>query len=154
MKIEPLRFTITVGCPVHDAFRLWTEATSTWWPASHTVSGRAGVEVFFEGRGGGRIFERSPTGEEAEWGVITPWGSTPPSGLSLAYPNRSRSATDVAIEFIDQGDRTTRVEIEHGGWERLGNRGPGWRDTNRAGWDGALPVYVSACNRTGLRQSR
>lgn len=154
MKIEPLRYTIIVGCPVHDAFRIWTEETSTWWPASHTVFGRKGVEVFFEGREGGRIFERSPTGDEAEWGVITLWD--PPRRLGYLWRIRTdlASATDVVIEFIDQGDRTTRVEIEHAGWERLGNHGPAWRDTNRGGWDGVLPVFASACNRIGLHQSR
>jgi hypothetical protein len=32
-------------------------------------------------------------------------------------------ATDVEIGFVDRGDGTTRVEIEHRGWERLGADG-------------------------------
>jgi Activator of Hsp90 ATPase homolog 1-like protein len=59
-------------------------------------------------------------------------------------------ATEVEITFVDQGDATTRVDIEHRGWERLGARGPGWRDANRAGWDGVLPSFRSACSRAEL----
>jgi hypothetical protein len=43
------------------------------------------------------------------------------------------------------GDHT-RVEIEHRGWERLGGRGPAWRDTDRVGWDGVLPHYIAVCS--------
>jgi len=53
-------------------------------------------------------------------------------------------ATEVEIRFIDQGNATTRVEIEHRGWERLGARGASWRDANRGGWSTLLPHYVAA----------
>lgn len=43
-----------------------------------------------------------------------------------------------------RGPRGTRVEIEHGGWDRLGVIGQAWRDANRAGWDGFLPAYSEA----------
>lgn len=53
-------------------------------------------------------------------------------------------ATDVEIRFRELPDATTRVEIEHGGWDRLGEMGQRWRDANQAGWDGVLPAYTSA----------
>jgi hypothetical protein len=52
----------------------------------------------------------------------------------------------VEITFSDRGDETTLVDIEHRGWEKLGERGPSWRDTNRGGWDGTLPHYIVACS--------
>jgi hypothetical protein len=36
--IEPIRLAFEVACGVEHAFATWTERTSTWWPASHTVS--------------------------------------------------------------------------------------------------------------------
>ena len=142
---EPLRFSFVVECPADHAFSTWAERASAWWPPSHTVTGKRGVEVVFEPRAGGRIFERAPDGTEVEWGEIRAW--EPPGRLAYSWFIRTdrESATDVEIRFLDQDDGTTRVEIEHGGWDRLGDRGPRWRDVNFGGWDGVLPVYVEAC---------
>jgi hypothetical protein len=148
--IEPLRMTFAVDCPVQHAFEVWTEKTSGWWPISHTVTGQAGLEVVFEGRPGGRIFERTPAGLEVDWGEITVW--EPPRRLGYVWHIHAdrADATEVEITFVDQGDATTRIDIEHRGWERLGARGPGWRDANRGGWDGVLPGFRSACSRAEL----
>jgi len=54
------------------------------------------------------------------------------------------NATDVEIAFHEMPDATTRVEIEHGGWARLGDIGRSWREANHAGWDGVLPAYREA----------
>ena len=145
--IEPLRFAFEVACPLEDAFDLWTRRTSSWWPVSHTVTAEPGLQVVFEGRPGGRIFERTPAGREVEWGEITVW--EPPHRLSyLWYIRTDRAdATEVEIRFTGSGHAPTRVEIEHRGWERLGSRGPGRRHANRAGWDGVLPDYVAASSR-------
>ena len=143
--IEPLRFAFEVECPIQEAFDLWTRRTSSWWPVSHTVSAEPGLQVIFEGRPGGRIFERTPGGREVEWGEITLW--EPPHRLGyLWYIRKDRAdATEVEIRFKGGGRAPTRVEIEHRGWERLGTAGPGWRDVNQGGWKGVLPEYVAAC---------
>jgi uncharacterized protein YndB with AHSA1/START domain len=145
--IEPLRLSFDVACSVDHAFTVWTTKTSRWWPISHTVTGEHGLDVIFEGRPGGRIFERTPAGTEVDWGEITVW--EPPRRLVYLWHIRTdrADATEVEITFVDQGNATTRVEIEHRGWEHLGSRGPGWRDANRAGWSGLLPHFVTACGR-------
>lgn len=145
--IAPLRYSFEVQCSVEHAFDVWTERTSTWWPKSSTVSQADGLEVIFEGRAGGRIFERTPSGEEIDWGAITVWEPPRRLGYSWHIATDVASATDVEVRFSDLGDERTRVEIEHRGWEKLGERGPGWRDTNRGGWEGTLPFYVAACAR-------
>ena len=153
--IEPLRMAFDVACPPEHAFDLWTRRTSSWWPRSHTVTAEPGLEVVFEARPGGRIFERTPAGREVEWGQITVW--EPPRRLCyLWYIRTDRAdATEVEIRFDGRGEAHTRVEIEHRGWERLGARGPGWRDANRSGWNGVLPDYVAVCSgvATGDRGS-
>jgi hypothetical protein len=143
--IEPLRMAFEVACPQRDAFDLWTRRTSSWWPRSHTVTAEPGLDVVFEGRAGGRIFERTPAGREVEWGEITVW--EPPRRLCyLWYIRTDRAdATEVEIRFRQAGKAQTRVEIEHRGWERLGARGVGWRDANQGGWNGLLPEYRAAC---------
>ena len=82
-------------------------------------------------------------GTEIDWGLITTWD--PPRRLGYRWHiGRDRSqATDVALTFVDQGDGSTRLEIVHGGWERLGAEGPGYRQANTAGWGALIPHFVA-----------
>ena len=88
--IEPLRLSFVVDCAVEHAFDVWTEKTSRWWPVTHTVTSEQGLEVVFEGRPGGRIFERTPAGREVEWGEITVWD--PPRRLCSSCASRPGSS--------------------------------------------------------------
>ena len=141
--IEPLVLELDLACPQAHAFATWTERFGQWWPTSHTVSGSPSA-VVLEPHVGGRIYERTGDGTEIEWGEITAW--EPPRRLAyLWHIRRDRAdATDVEITFVDRGDGSTRLEIVHTGWERLGADGPRWRDANRQGWSGLLPHYVTA----------
>lgn len=142
--IEPLRLSYDVACSPEHAFRTWTGRFGTWWPRGHSVSGDPEA-VVLEPRVGGRIYERTADGTEIDWGEVTAFEE--PVRLSyLWHIRRDRSdATDVAVTFVPAGDGTTRVEIEHTGWERLGAEGQAWRDANAGGWDGLLPHFVTAC---------
>lgn len=146
---EPLRLSFEVACPVEHAFATWTIRTSLWWPRSHTTAGEPGFAVHFEPRVGGRIYERTPSGEEIDWGEVTAW--EPPTRLAYLWHIRTTRAraTDVAITFTGRDAGTTLVEIVHGGWDRLGDEGPGWRDANRGGWSGLLPHFTDACRDAG-----
>jgi len=142
--IEPLRLSYEIACAPEHAFEVWTTRVSTWWPKGHSVSGNPETCVVLEPRPGGRIFERTPDGTEIDWGEITLWN--PPRRLGyLWYIKRDRNdATDVELTFVDLGDGTTRLEIVHTGWERLGAEGPAWRDANTSGWSALLPHFVAA----------
>ena len=146
--IEPLRLSFEVACPAAHAFDTWTQRASMWWPPAHTVTHDPGARVVFEPRVGGRIYERTSSGHEVDWGSITAW--EPPRRLVYEWHIAAdrANATEVEIAFIDLGERT-RVQIEHRGWDRLGERGSSWRDENRSGWDGVLPDYKIACERGG-----
>jgi uncharacterized protein YndB with AHSA1/START domain len=142
--IEPIRLAFEVECPVDHAFAVWTRRIAQWWPKDHTVSAEPDLTVILEGRPGGRIFERTADGTEHDWGEVTVW--EPPTRLGYTWHlKRDRAdATQVEIRFIDGGDATTQVEIEHSGWERLGADGESWRDRNHGGWATLLPHYVAA----------
>jgi hypothetical protein len=142
--IEPLELTYEAACSPEHAFAVWTQHFSSWWPKGHSVSGDAGVDVFFEPRVGGRIYERSNAGTEIDWGEVTLWD--PPTRLGYMWHiRRDRAdATDVEIAFIETADGTTRIEITHSGWERLGDGAEDWREANRGGWGGLIPHFVAA----------
>lgn len=145
--IDSIRLAFDVQAPPEHAFEVWTARIGRWWPADHTVSGEPDLEITLEPRAGGRIFERTSGGAEHEWGEVTVW--EPPTRFGyLWHLRRDRaSATDVEIRFVDRGDGTTRVEIEHGGWERLGAEGESWRDRNHGGWATLLPHFIRDAER-------
>jgi uncharacterized protein YndB with AHSA1/START domain len=146
----PLRLSLEVDCPPEDAFDVWTQRFSLWWPADHTVTGDPAL-VALEPRLGGRIYERGVDGTEHEWGEITVW--EPPERLGyLWHLMRDRAdATDVEITFRAAG-AGTRVEIEHRGWERLGDDADLWRTRNQAGWSTLLPHYAKAVENARTEQ--
>jgi uncharacterized protein YndB with AHSA1/START domain len=138
---RPLRFEFQVECSAAHAFSVWTSGIASWWPADHTVTGDAGLDIVLEPGVGGRIFERTASGTEHDWGEVTVW--EPPDRLAYLWFLRAdrADATDVAISFVADGSSRTRVEITHAGWERLGARGGAWRERNHQGWSTLLPHY-------------
>ena len=150
--IEPLRLSFDVDAPQDHAFDTWTRAIDRWWPADHTHTGRSDLTIVLEGRVGGRIFERTPDGQEWDWGEVTAW--EPPARLAyLWHLKRDRAeATEVEIRFVSLADDATRVDIEHRGWEVLGAEGQTWRDRNMGGWATLLPHYERAVSTAEAKE--
>jgi DNA-binding transcriptional ArsR family regulator/uncharacterized protein YndB with AHSA1/START domain len=144
LAMTPLEIEFTVACTPAHAFDVWTAKTTLWWPSGHSVSTDPDLTVTFEPHAGGRIFERTSTGTEHDWGEILDW--EPPHLLRYLWHLRAdrRDATEVEIRFTAADDGTL-VTIVHRGWERLGAAAHEWRDRNRQGWAGLLPHYERAC---------
>jgi len=142
----PLQMSFDVACSAEHAFGVWTGRIGTWWPPDHTVTGQAELVVLQSGIGG-RIYERTSDGVEHDWGEVTVW--EPPTRLVYLWHLRHdrADATEVEIRFVALDATATRVEIEHRGWERLGNAAGEWRDRNRAGWQTLLPHYLAAIEK-------
>jgi hypothetical protein len=140
---EPLRFSFEVKSSADHAFETWTERIALWWPTDHTVSGSP-ASVVFEGRVGGRIFERSTGGEVHEWGVVTEWRPPECIGYRWHLGLGPDQATDVAVVFRPIDADRTLVEIEQKGWERLGSNASELRNRNRNGWESLVPHFRGA----------
>jgi uncharacterized protein YndB with AHSA1/START domain len=139
----PLRMSFEVACSVEHAFDVWTAGIGTWWPRDHTTTGNAELVVLQSGVGG-RIYERGPDGVEHDWGEVKVW--EPPSQLTYSWHlgRDQGDAGEVDIRFLPSGGRTTRVEIEHRGWERAGDSGDAWRERNLTGWRTVTPYFIAA----------
>jgi hypothetical protein len=142
--IPPLQLSYDLQCSPEHAFEVWTTRLSSWWPKGHSASGDPDTMVMIEPRLGGRIFERTPDGTEIDWGEITRW--EPPYRLGYLWHIRRHAdeATNVELTFVDRGDGTTRLEIMHTGWERLGAQGRAWRESNTNGWSALIPNFMAA----------
>jgi uncharacterized protein YndB with AHSA1/START domain len=142
--MEPLELSFAVECPVERAFDLWSEQVSVWWPSGHSVSAHPRITVTFEPHVGGRIFERTPAGDEHDWGEVLVY--EPPRRLIyLLHLRFDRSdATEVEVSF-EPARHGTGVTIVHRGWERLGAVAKERRERNKRGWEGVTEHYRVAC---------
>jgi uncharacterized protein YndB with AHSA1/START domain len=138
--------TVTVNAPVERAFRVFTEEIHSWWPLrTHAVDTENSDRVILEGHEGGRLFERTPAGEEHVWGVVGAWDPPHRVGYSW-YPGRgAETAQEVEVTFSPVGE-STRVDVRHWGWEKLGDRMEPIVAEYTTGWDKVLGRYVEAAN--------
>jgi uncharacterized protein YndB with AHSA1/START domain len=134
-RLAPVRKSLTVPLTPEKAFRLFTADIATWWPlASHSVGASKAETVIFEGRLGGRLYERAQDGTPAPWGEIRVW--QPPSRLVFSWhPGKPEdTGQEVELRFIAEGNGT-RVELEHRGWEKLGEKAASVRADYDKGWN-------------------
>jgi uncharacterized protein YndB with AHSA1/START domain len=138
VTLEAVRKTVTVDCTVEEAFRIFTDDATSWWPvATHSIHGDAVTKVVFEGREGGELYELTGSGERGRWATVVAW--EPPNRLVLSWEvNPALQGTEVEVRFVEQGG-ATRVDLEHRGWPegREGERG-----SYDKGWNAVLESYV------------
>jgi uncharacterized protein YndB with AHSA1/START domain len=146
--IPAVRRAVTVDRPVEEAFRVFTDEITSWWPLeSHSLAaGKEGVtaeSVVLETREGGRFYERASDGSEGYWGTIVAW--EPPRRIVISWKVDPDAAapTEIEVTFTPDGDGA-RVELEHRGWERLGEAGRETRDRYNGGWEVVFGRYADA----------
>jgi len=148
-----VRRSIVVEAPQERAFTVFTERMSTWWPLeTHHIGEQKAEAAVVEPRAGGRWYERAADGTECEWGRVIAW--KPPErvvfgwhlGPEWKYDPDEALATEVEVRFVVEGPTTTRVELEHRGFERLGERADELRIpvAGEGGWSGLLELFSKA----------
>jgi DNA-binding transcriptional ArsR family regulator len=147
-EIEPVVKTLVVPLAPGRAFHLFFAEMSSWWPlATHSVYEEDAAEVRVDARAGGHIVERATDGREADWGEFSVWD--PPHRAAFTWhPGYGEdTATEVEVRFSQVGD-LTRVDLEHRGWERLGERAESTRTGYDTGWNTVFAVrYGAAAHR-------
>jgi uncharacterized protein YndB with AHSA1/START domain len=145
--LEPIRRSVVVALPLAEAFALFTDGLDGWWPlhthsiAADTFEGRVTVaSITFEKRAGGRVLERMSDGTEAPWGTILAW--EPPTRFAMSWkPTLDEGpSTEVEVAFTAAGPGATRIDLEHRGWERLGE-GAVKRAGYGEGWTALLELF-------------
>ena len=139
-----LRKQILIEAPQAEAFRLFTEGIGEWWPLhTHSVHEDRAVRAVFEPRLGGRIYEISDGGQEAEWGRVL--ALDPPRGFTTSWkPNPSAAAaTEFTVRFDALAEQRTSIELVHGGWEALGEAAAEARGNYDEGWDEVLAAFTA-----------
>ena len=131
----PIRRQIVVPTDPSEAFLLWTDELSRWWPlAGHSVFG-VGATVAFDD---GVLEETSVDGDTATWGTVLDWVAGELLRLTWHPGAAPDQATEVTVRFteIDVAEspgQHTLVSLEHRGWERRADGGRA-RDDYDHGW--------------------
>jgi uncharacterized protein YndB with AHSA1/START domain len=138
--------SVTVNVPVERAFEVFTAEIATWWPLrTHAVDTERSEAVIMEGRVGGRLYERTPSGEEHVWGTVVAWDA-PRRIVYSWHPGRGEeTAQEVEVSFSAEGEGT-RVDVRHYGWEKLGDGIDEAVASYDEGWDAVVARYVDAAN--------
>jgi uncharacterized protein YndB with AHSA1/START domain len=141
--------SITVTASVEHAFEVFTAGYDTWWPRTHHIGKSPMKEAIIETRVGGRCYTKQVDGTECDWGRILEWD--PPHRVVLAWqithawgyePDLAKSS-EVEIRFTPEADGTTRVDLEHRHFERMGTGGPTMRVAvdSPGGWGSLLDLF-------------
>ena len=134
--LPPIVKTIEVTRSLVDTFRLFTDEFAAWWPrASHSVGGPESEWCGIEARIGGRVYERTNSGDEHVWGTVITW--QPPHRVAFTWhPGQPADPhTEVEIRFSEIAADRTRVELEHRNWETIGDRAAIVHENYVTGWD-------------------
>ena len=123
--IPPLTGTVTVDVPVDEAFRVFTDAFGSWWPAEYHIGQADMATAILEPREGGRWYEQGTDGSECDWGQVLAW--EPPHRLVVSwqingqwqYDPDPEHASEIEARFTADGPGQTTVEVEHRYFDRL-----------------------------------
>jgi uncharacterized protein YndB with AHSA1/START domain len=150
-----VRRSVTVKTDVARAFRVFTEGFDTWWPRSHHIGQSPMKKAIIEPFVGGRCYSEQEDGTDCPWGHVTAW--EPPHRFVWAWqithqwgfePDISK-ASEVEVRFTPEPDGSTRVDLEHRHFARMG---PGSEQMKQAvggegGWGMLLQLFAKEVER-------
>jgi uncharacterized protein YndB with AHSA1/START domain len=140
LKIAPVNKSIVVNVPQAKAFDVFTGRLDAWWPKSHNIGAAPLVQSIIEPRLGGRWYSKHEDGSETVTGIMKVW--EPPKRIVFSWDINAQWQPDttvgseVEVNFIAEGPSKTRVELQHRGFEALGEAGQTMRDgvDSAGGW--------------------
>ena len=121
----PVRKSVRVNTRPEHAFEVFTTGIGAWWPASHHIGTSPMKQTLIEPRQDGRWYTICEDDSTCEVGKVLHWA--PPGRLVLAWQIDGQFRydpdliTEVEVTFTDQGDGSTRVDLEHRHLERMGD---------------------------------
>ena len=140
VELGPIVKTVQVRRSPAEAFRLFTEEISAWWPMKNhsrarDAAGEVTVRVDFETRVGGRIYETLNTGEQRDWGEVLAYepGHRVLFSFQMGRPKEKSGEVEVRFDALDAG--SCRVTLTHAKWERMGDEAEVMRGRFAGGWE-------------------
>lgn len=146
ISIAPVRKSIQVKASQSHAFEVFTSGLGRWWPTDRTIGKPPMKTAVLEPNLGGRWYELSEDGSQVDVGKVIVW--EPPRRFVLSWDLNSNwkpdttVSSEVEVQFIADGPHSTRVELEHRNFEKLGQEdGTKMRNAVDGGWPGKLEHF-------------
>lgn len=143
VELAPVVKSVEVRRSAADAFRIFTEEISAWWPlATHTraktAEGQRTLRVTVELRVGGRVYETLDDGLELEWGAVSAYEPGALFAMNWTMGRPAPQTTDVSVRFEPLSAQSCRVTLTHENWQRMGDEAEKLRDAYNGGWVGVF----------------
>lgn len=122
--------SVILPLEVADAFDLFTEKISLWWPAERRHTQDSGSQIFL--LASGRFYERSGDGRETELGHVRSWIRPRLILLDFFVATGPERPTEVEIVFSPHRDGA-KVNVTHRP-----------KPSSEAIWSERAPVYTRA----------
>jgi uncharacterized protein YndB with AHSA1/START domain len=155
ITIAPVRRSVLVEVGAARAFEIFTGGFDRWWPKKipadpHKAARDATSAVkesIIEPFKGGRWYTRCEDGSEVDIGHVLVWEPGRRVVLSWEFDAQwnpdPRGFSEVEVNFTAEGPQTTRVELEHRNFERMGKEGgEKMRKDVEGGWPARLEAYA------------
>jgi uncharacterized protein YndB with AHSA1/START domain len=146
VTIAPVHKSIRVNVGQARAFEVFTAGLSRWWPRTHTIGTPPMKAAVMEARLGGRWYELSEDGSQADVGRVLVW--EPPQRFVISWDLNSNwkpdltVSSEVEVRFVAEGPQATLVELEHRKFERMGAEGGAkMRKDVDGGWPRLLEYF-------------
>ncbi len=159
VPIAPVRKSIVVKATPAQAFEAFTARIDRWWPKTHGIGAAPVVESIIDPYVGGRWHTRHEDGSDVTVGHVRVW--EPGRRFAFSWeisadwkPDaRLAYASEVEVRFTAEADGSTRVDLEHRDFERMGAaEGAKMRGAVDGGWVSILGLFAQDAER-GARQS-
>ena len=139
VELTPVVKSVDVRRSAADAFRIFTEEVSAWWPMkthsrARDAAGERTVRVTIEPRVGGRVYETLHDGRELEWGAVSTYAPGELLGINWSMGRPPAETTDITVRFEPLSAESCRVTLTHENWERMGEEAEKLRNGYNNGW--------------------
>jgi uncharacterized protein YndB with AHSA1/START domain len=148
ITIAPVRKSLRVNAGQAHAFEVFTSGLGRWWPGKASIGKPPRKTSILETRLGGRWYEVSEDGSEANVGKVLVW--EPPHRLVVSWDINSNwkpdttVSSEVEVRFVADGPKATIVELEHRKFEQMGaEAGASMRRDVDGGWPAILEAFKS-----------
>ena len=134
---------LTVEASQQTAFKVFTGQMDLWWPRTHHIGSTPMTELVVEPYVNGRWYSKHEDGTEANVGYVLKYD---PYDLFVLvwqingdFHYDPDLVTEVEVQFVSEGAKTTRIIFEHKNLEKLG--GGKVIESMDMGWGQIMNLY-------------
>ncbi|GIJ34839.1 hypothetical protein Vse01_39870 [Micromonospora sediminimaris] len=120
-----VRHSVTVAADRKTAFKVFLEDFPQWWPENFRTT-KVGAPLGVDPKKGGRLYEIDEQGEEHTFGLIRTVDAPDTLAVGWRLNGFGRidpdNASEFTVTFVPDGQKKTRVEVEHTHFDRMGTK--------------------------------